>query len=272
LVAVSLTQQANPNLPRVEKWFEAQINYLLSTYSSLNAEDGASLANLADRTGIKTLRQRIFPYVKERASSTPFTIAFLVRLMQLRETKRIPASTIGTLYCEIVDAVVARFDLAVSEPTIPRYTYNFSRVQPTETPSDRQSPTATSPQLIDILKQCAALSLPSAVGNLLQQIQRSAFTAAFKEFLIPYLSALLVHLQKSNTLALMDNDCCQHVRLILQAYIIRYVGKEPQWPSNWARPLTSVSCNQRSQSTVPSRPRGSGRDRTKVQRFGTGLY
>lgn len=113
---------------------------------------------------------------------------------------------------------------------------------------DRQSHKISPSQCMQTLQQCEVLSLDDAVCSLFQQIADAALNArleAFGSLLLPYLGLLLAHLRKGPSCSILTNDCRDHVHLILQAYIIRYICPEPRRPADWSRRARTVRCGCR---------------------------
>jgi 2OG-Fe(II) oxygenase superfamily len=222
----------------VEDWLRGQVSSVLSPYSELTSTDGTALADMADRFGVLMLERHIAPYVKESSDKTTFAVAFLTRLFELRG-RRIPASAVSDVYTVIIDEVFTQLDYGDSEQRVA-----YLGCARTDT-MERRSQEISATQWLQILQHCETFSLDLAVGRLFRHMEGSALKArtdSLETVLIPYLVRLLAHLQNRASVAILGNDCREHVHMILLAYIIRCVDPEPRRPANWSRSAEIVRC------------------------------
>ncbi|ERF75102.1 hypothetical protein EPUS_07791 [Endocarpon pusillum Z07020] len=213
----------------VKGWVRAQMESIFLSCSSVTPKDGTALAEVADEFGAKMLEQRIVPFVEAKSDHTSFAMAFLIRLFELRG-RQVPVSTVAETYRRVIEKVITQFDWGASEERLPIF-YPVS-----------------GDVIMQTLQQCEVLSLSNAICNLFHQIQHSALNArtdVFGSLLLPYIELLLTHLRKGGSCFMLSNDCREHVHLILQAYIIRYIGPEPRRPTDWSRPTRTVRCSCR---------------------------
>lgn len=223
----------------VEHWIRAQLGHILSPYSGVTIRDGVALADMANRFGVEMLNKQIAPYVEGKLENTSFVMTFLFSLFGLRESSQIPASIVDEVYSRILSKMVTRFDLGCPEQRLPLFDYRSGHS------IDRGSHALSSSVLMQTLQQCEVLSLNSQVGSLLLRIQDSALKArkeAFESLLLPYVTLLLAHLRKGAAFSLAGNECREHVSMILQAYIIRFVRPQPKRPLDWSLSPTKVKC------------------------------
>jgi hypothetical protein len=110
--------QAKLNSKKIERWTRAHVESMISPYPFVSADDGISLAKITHKFGKDMLEQRVALYVEARAASTPFAIAFLVRLSELRRDCQIPAATVRDVCSKIVSAVVKDLNLGTVQPKV----------------------------------------------------------------------------------------------------------------------------------------------------------
>jgi hypothetical protein len=168
-------------------------------------------------------------------------MAFLIRLFELRG-RQVAVSTIAEIYSRIIRKVITQFNQEAFE----RRTAIFGSISGHLT--SWQLHTISASQCMRTLEHCEVLSLDDAVCSLFQKIEDAASNAGtedFKMLLLPYLGLLLAHLQERASSSILTNDCVEHVRIILQAYIIRYVGPQPRQPANWSHSVGMVQCGCR---------------------------
>lgn len=68
---------------------------------------------MTEDLGVSMLKQRIVPYVEAKSANTAFSMAFLVRLFELRG-RQVPASIVDETYSRIIGKVITQFDLGAS--------------------------------------------------------------------------------------------------------------------------------------------------------------
>lgn len=239
--SVDSTNEADEKL---KGWITDQVHASFQSKCDLDADDGTALAEIAEKYGSPMLKQHVVPIVDASVNATPFAIAFAVRLFELRCGPRLSNATIELLYSQTLQAVLDSFDLEISSAQkLPPYPSSYMSRQQNAVAED--APKISGWRLVQVLQQCAEVSLERHVAMVLEKVEESAITApttVFKQVIIPYLSSLLDHLEKADSLTMTGRDCGPHVLRLLQQYIIRYVGQEPQRSPSWTRPTDFITC------------------------------
>jgi hypothetical protein len=214
----------------VDDWISAQIGSILSPESSPTADDGISLAEMTKDFGPAMLMQGILPYVEARSGSTAFSLAFLFHLFEIRGG-RAPTSTFSEAYRRILEIIITQFGKADSERMVSKYNVKINAFQ-----------------TMQILEHCEILSLDDSVDSVLEKMEDVASTARIEAFgilLFPYLDLLLAHLQKRASDSILTSDCSDHVHMILETYVTRFVRPEPlesRELTHWTPSSLSVRC------------------------------
>jgi 2OG-Fe(II) oxygenase superfamily len=237
------------NTAGAEAWMQRQIGSVLCQYQTVNANDGTALADMAVWLGADVLKNRIAPYVEERARSTLFATAFLLRLFDLNEQSQITRDCISEVYSKIIRTVMGHLVLVPPKQIATQpswHPHGYRRSYSIQAPSANTSSRLTKgDQLMQILRHCEALSLHDVLGDLVRKIQSAANsgeTDTFEFVLLPYLRQLLDHLRSGRTSSLLGNECSAHVLMILRSYLTRYVRHEPAVPPGLRRPIIITNC------------------------------
>jgi len=233
---------------RLKGWITVQVHAFFNSVSNLDANDGTALAEIAEKFGFQMLTKHVAPFVTDRVDATPFALAFIVRLFELRGSCRLSDATIDRVYGQVLTAALESFHLNVlPERNWPRHLPYTKSYQARRLDGEgEQAPAVSGERIVQILKQCATLLLEDHIAMLLEKIHDSAMTApttVFRKIVIPYLSSLLTYLKAADSLSIMGHDCGLHVCRILRLYINRYVEEGPHRASTWARPTTFITCS-----------------------------
>ncbi len=241
-------ESTDPSESVLEDWIKAQVDLSLDVAGSPDAGDGTTVAEIAEKYGFPILTQHVVPLINNSISETPFILAFLVRLFQLRGSVRLSNASIESVYSQTLMAALKSFDLKT--PTKPIWPQSLLDVTKFQTPTMRteigSAPTISGGQLVQILQQCVTLSLTTHAGMLFEKVHEMATissTTAFQNIIVSYLSDLVVYLREIKSTSILGHDCGQHVFQILQLYIVRYVQREPRTDPTWARPTAFITCS-----------------------------
>lgn len=245
--------------PLLRNWIMDQVLALLHTVEIVDEKDGTAVAEVAEKYGHDMLSNHVVPFVEKRVNETPFALAFVDRLFALRGSDPLSAETIGNVYSQILTAALNYFDLKIQpeEKTLghpwysgpPNGTGVFQngryQILPPNKPVD-PAPPITAERLLQIFRQCTALSLENMVVILLKKIEESAGTAlttVFQKIMLPYVSSLLAYLQETNSTSILGQECGQHLHEILQQYILRWVEEAPRRSADWSRAADFIACD-----------------------------
>ena len=79
-------------------WITDQIHASLKLAGETTADDGAAVAEIAEKYGIQTLMQNVMPLAQVRVSATAFALSFVARLFELRGGPHLSDETIEQVY------------------------------------------------------------------------------------------------------------------------------------------------------------------------------
>ncbi len=247
----SFAQSVESNDPSesvLKDWIKAQVDLSLDVAGSLDADDGTILAEIVERYGFTMLTQHVVPLINHSISETPFILAFLNRLFELRGSVRLSNASIETVFGPTLMAALQSFKVKIpTKPVWPQSRLNVTRSQtPTMGTEIRPPPTISGLQLVQVLRPCVTLSLATHAGMLFQKVYEMATiasTTVFQNTLVPYLFGLVAFLIETESTSILGHDCGQHVLQVLRLYIVRYVKREPWTAPTWARPTAFITCS-----------------------------
>ena len=218
---------------------------------SVSTEDVKALIDLAIKFGERYMFQEILPFVKNKLTDVNFSIAFLTALYEAAKSSVIRLGVVQNIYKDILNEFTAEFEVSYKEikskvqrcdhPKRSRFTYRDYGPMNTQ---QHDTGLMTADHLAKIIRQCEVIKLPEEIDGLLNVMSNHAHTvdiAAFEMLLLPLLK-LLPPVFEQQGMPLTTEQYQNLFQMVLNAYVQRYVQREPEAPRTWARQARGCGC------------------------------
>ncbi|MCJ1281729.1 hypothetical protein MMC26_001051 [Xylographa opegraphella] len=236
----------NPtDLDVLKEFMLESITGLLKNNCQVSREDGNTLVDISTRYGDHYMFEVVLPFVRSHVLNYSFSVAFLTCLFQAGETGNLDIEVVSNVFGDVLADVLDDFKLEyqIASNKRVRCTETTSH-RPTEIVEGPPTITKTADDIVMLIGNCVPLQNSKAINRILRRIRKDAIAidiSAFPDLLIPILRGLLRKLQRLGV-SLVLPQYQSFFQDILDLYIRRYVGDEPDGESNWARPRLGCGC------------------------------
>ncbi|KAL8653862.1 MAG: hypothetical protein Q9226_003676 [Calogaya cf. arnoldii] len=216
-----------------------QFEAILSLNVTICKLDAQAIIDTIQAYGQGFLFKNILPFVKKHVADVAFTRTFLILLFGAEHNGTLKAGLSKNIYRDVFADLVPSFKIESDLNTEKRPKYDHYYVDggiSQQADVNFIDPT----ELADLLDHCRSMGLLKERGAIMDQLVAASTTvdpSAFGKLFIPLLTRM-VQLSRIKNSSLTDTIPRPFFENIVNAYVLRYVGPEPERPRDWTQART----------------------------------